>query len=425
MADRPLVTQVVQIGVEAVHGTPVAASKRLLSLGIDLSPSAEIARFAPVGYKYDTQAVLGRESATGRITGPASYTELLYLLNSCLTVATGALYGGGAATYRHVFSPAYDAADTVKSLTIERGQSAADAEQAAYALVNGFTLRGDRNEVTVEGDLIARALTTGFTMTAGANEVQSLALGGATGGHYHLTFDGATTGELAFGADAAAIQVALRALSTINGANVTVTGTGPMVITFIAALAGRNVPQIVVTDSTTGGTGVAITTTTPGGMSALSQMPVVPTQVSLYVDDTYATIGTTKLLRDFSWEFAIANRFGTLWPVNASNTSWAAHVEKKPDLSLKLALEADSAGAAFFTAMRAGATKYVRVEAIGPVIEAALTYRLQIDFAGKVIEGPAQGGDDVLVWDWTLGGMYDDAFAKAFRIILDNNVSAI
>lgn len=105
-----------------------------------------------------------------------------------------------------------------------------------------------------------------------SDEVQTMTISGTpTGGTYTLEFDGQETGALAFDANAAAIQAALEALSTIGSGNVTVTGTGPYVITFAGELAGFNVVTIVADDALlTGGTdpAVAIVVTQPGGVWA-------------------------------------------------------------------------------------------------------------------------------------------------------------
>ena len=77
---------------------------------------------------------------------------------------------------------------------------------------------------------------------ASANEIQSVTLaksvGNPTGGTWTLTFNGSTTTDLAWNISAANLQIALRLLPTINGANVTVTNTAPYLVEFIGAFAG-------------------------------------------------------------------------------------------------------------------------------------------------------------------------------------------
>lgn len=100
-----------------------------------------------------------------------------------------------------------------------------------------------------------------FTPTA---DVQTITITGSpTGGTYTLSFGGQTTSALAFNANAAAIQAALQALSTIGSGKVAVTGTGPFLATFsLYGLQGA----ITATGSLTGGTSpaVAVVHTTKG-----------------------------------------------------------------------------------------------------------------------------------------------------------------
>lgn len=110
--------------------------------------------------------------------------------------------------------------------------------------------------------------TPPVTVTAtGTNEVQTLTRT-STGGTYTLSFNGAVTGNLDASAAGVAgdIQTALRALSTIGGTNVAVTGSagGPFTVTFSGELGYLNVPLLVVDNTNaTGGTMVA-SQSTPG-----------------------------------------------------------------------------------------------------------------------------------------------------------------
>lgn len=76
------------------------------------------------------------------------------------------------------------------------------------------------------------------------NAVQEIAVYQVT--PYRVSFGRATTAEIAADASAAQVQTALRALSTINGGNVNVTGSagGPYSVTFVSALAGSPQPLL-------------------------------------------------------------------------------------------------------------------------------------------------------------------------------------
>jgi hypothetical protein len=113
-------------------------------------------------------------------------------------------------------------------------------------------------EFMIGGDVISTGPAT--------SEVQTITITGTpTGGTYTLTFDGETTGNIAYNANAAAIEAALEALPNIDPDEVTVAGSGPYTATFVLALG--NVPQMTADGTNlTGGTtpDVTVTTTTPG-----------------------------------------------------------------------------------------------------------------------------------------------------------------
>lgn len=104
-------------------------------------------------------------------------------------------------------------------------------------------------------------------LAADVNEVQTVTISGApTGGTFTLTFEGQTTSPLAFNATAADVQAALEALSTIGTGNVTVSGAGPYVVTFVGTLAAQNVALMTAAHAFTGGTApaIAVAETTAG-----------------------------------------------------------------------------------------------------------------------------------------------------------------
>lgn len=83
------------------------------------------------------------------------------------------------------------------------------------------------------------AEAVGFTAYEAANEVQTIDLGGATGGTFRVTFGTYITDDLAYGTSTSDLQVALRALSSV-ASGVTVGGsTGKYDVTAGGALAGK------------------------------------------------------------------------------------------------------------------------------------------------------------------------------------------
>lgn len=88
------------------------------------------------------------------------------------------------------------------------------------------------------------------------DEVQTVTITGSpSGGTFKLTYGANTTNNIAFNAAASTVQTELRALLSINGANVNVSGAagGPYTVEFIASLG--NASQSLLTKDATGLTG--------------------------------------------------------------------------------------------------------------------------------------------------------------------------
>ncbi len=119
--------------------------------------------------------------------------------------------------------------------------------------------------------------SSGCATDGAQSEIQKLTFTGTTSGNFTLNFNGATTAPITYtaGLTPATIQTALRGLSTINGANVTVTGNngGPFTITFGGTLANTDVPQIVVDGTNLVPSFSAAVTTTQGGAGATGETP--------------------------------------------------------------------------------------------------------------------------------------------------------
>ena len=94
---------------------------------------------------------------------------------------------------------------------------------------------------------LAKADVSAISGVCGKNEKQTVVVtGGAAGDKLVLTYNGQSTAELAYDIASADLQTALRALSSVNGANVAVTDGDPAgwAVEFIGTLAKCNVPAI-------------------------------------------------------------------------------------------------------------------------------------------------------------------------------------
>jgi hypothetical protein len=159
----------------------------------------------------------------------------------------------------------------------------------------------------------------------------------------------------------------------------------------------------------------------------LDAVPIHPDDVSIYLDPTSGALGTTKLLRALSASFNISNRYGALWVLDRSQTSFVATVELEPVFTIGVTVEADSQGEEILSAMaRGGLTRFMRIEAIGSIIEAALANQLNIDAAVKVSEvGDYSDEDGVYAIAYTFTIVHDQGWGKGLSVLSRNTVTAL
>lgn len=149
--------------------------------------------------------------------------------------------------------------------------------------------------------------------------------------------------------------------------------------------------------------------------TAIDQIPILPKEVDIYLDTTSAGLGTTKLLRVFSWEWNIAGRFGPFWPVNSANASFGGLVEMPVEGTVKLGVEADAAGMALLTAARAGTTNFLRIAATGGQNAGTATpYSLTLDQAVQVAAvSDLKDQDGIYAVEITFDIVHDGTWGKA------------
>jgi hypothetical protein len=158
-------------------------------------------------------------------------------------------------------------------------------------------------------------------------------------------------------------------------------------------------------------------------------VPIAGNQISVYAADSWAGLsGASRSSRVLGGSWRISNRHSPLWVLDASKTSYVAHVETVPTVSLELTLEADAAGMAFLTLMRNATQKWIRLDAVGAPIEVGKNYLLQIDGCYNVSEPkPFEDRDGVYAIGWNLVPVYDSTTGveKTFEVTVRNKLAAL
>lgn len=439
MAERATIFQTVQIGVQAVPGTGVAANKKLGSLSIEPGVSIETTKFRPAGSKYPALVIPQKEYVKANLSGMQTYTELIYPLASVLNYAAPAQQGGTAA-YKWTFAPKTAAADTVKQFTVEQG-SAVRAHKFIDGLVTALSLNFSRGGCELSGEMIGAALEDNIHLSTNATYTLTAAATPPSSGTFTLTFVGQTTAAIQYNATPAQVQAALEALSTIGTGNVLVTatvaeGAGTLAVAanvytveFIGTLAqGARTLTGTFTSLTPSGSIALAAGVVGAAPTELELVPVLATQIDIYLADSAAGLDAADPLeRAISASWSISGRFGPVFPLaTASGTGFATTVETEPDLAATLKMEADAEGMALLTNMRQGSTKFMRIKAVGDTIEDAYKYKLQIDIAVKVANVSEFSDEEGLfAIEWTFAGVHDGTWTKATQIEIINKLTAL
>lgn len=146
--------------------------------------------------------------------------------------------------------------------------------------------------------------------------------------------------------------------------------------------------------------------------------PVEPGQVTVYVDDTFATLGTT-VADVLSVKVSIKDLRTADWRLDASKPSIAGSVETAPKAEVELVVEANAAGRALLGAVRSGATKYIRIEGVGAAVGDATDHEtMTLDFACQPLDHGRDDTDGVYVAKVKLAVVRDaDGFAHTATVI--------
>lgn len=167
---------------------------------------------------------------------------------------------------------------------------------------------------------------------------------------------------------------------------------------------------------------VATLTSSP---STVRLEPILPTQVSVYLDTSHTTLGTTKI-RPISVEWKISDRFSPLWVLDADIDSFAAVNEAEPDTEVNILIEADGPGMSLLNVMRTGSKAFLRIKALGPTIEGTTRYEFTMD-ACIVVADSAEFSDEdgAYAIQWACSLAYDQAWGKVLQIKLVNDVNSL
>lgn len=158
-------------------------------------------------------------------------------------------------------------------------------------------------------------------------------------------------------------------------------------------------------------------------------VPVLGTQVSVKFADTWAGLDAASAsTRVYEVNWKIASRFADLWVLDASKSSFVAHVEDTPRIAGDVIMQADANGMAYLTAMRNATRKWMRIAAVGAEIETGKTFLFQIDGCYQVSAATEfTENQKTTAIGWTFSPVYDatGGVLKTYEVTVRNKLAAL
>lgn len=440
---RAAVDQIIQIGVEAeaTPGTQVAATKRLPGISMDIKPIVDTQGFRAYGYNIETVRQIMKLWANGTWTGPVDFNQVIYPLSGLIGLpGTGPVAIGATAGRTWDFNPVSQGADPhSKTFTVEQGDAIA-ATIATQLKFQSFGMQWAQDSLTMSGNLFCRSPLDNQTLTATgtSNEIWQLVID-ATSGSYTLTYGGNTTAAIDFDATPAELLNALTDLVNVNVGDFQVTGgpgnsggTTPYLIEGIGALAGTNLTQPTIDDTLLVGGGAVgtISTTQAGGVAGtVSQVPQRPasrTQMDMFIDNTFAGIGTTKIVPPYAGSFEIADKFIPFWAFNTDYSSFADTVRTPAEVKASFSTSNDAAARALYSSISSNPVKYIRYLIQGENIGASADEMIRVDIAVRIESiDTDQDANGVYGRKFNWAANHDSDMNGAYRVRVVNRLTAL
>lgn len=160
---------------------------------------------------------------------------------------------------------------------------------------------------------------------------------------------------------------------------------------------------------------------------SVALVPILPSQVTVFMDNTAAGLGTTRLTRVLSVEFEQSDKAAPLWVVNDAATSFVADVEQAPTAQLRIVAEYDATSGTIWTgSLRSGDRKFVRVQGSGALIAGGTSYLFQHDMALEAADAFTFGdADGVWTIEMVFGLTHDATWGYAQKATLKNTQTTL
>lgn len=166
-------------------------------------------------------------------------------------------------------------------------------------------------------------------------------------------------------------------------------------------------------------------TLTTVGATTVPAVPIHPTSYNVYADDTWAGLGTTKLLACYEFNVTNPDKYVPDSPINSAVDGFEQLIQADGrEFNVDIQVAIDVAGVSLVTNhYRAGALKFFRIETEGALIGATSRYKMTYDLAVRITgvgEVTAVSGSNVAVLPLTGQLIIDPTSGKYQELTIVN-----
>ena len=116
------------------------------------------------------------------------------------------------------------------------------------------------------------------------------------------------------------------------------------------------------------------------GTTTIQSVPIPARSYNVYIDDTWAALGTTQATALYEWGLTIGDKRTVDSPINSAITSFESLVENE-DIEHSGSMRAgfDTTATGLIADYKAGDEKFIRVASTGPLIGTGVNYELEVN----------------------------------------------
>lgn len=164
------------------------------------------------------------------------------------------------------------------------------------------------------------------------------------------------------------------------------------------------------------------------GVTTVAAVPIHPTSYNVYADDTWATLGNTKLLACYEFNVTNPDKYVPDSPINAAIDGFDQLIQADGrEFTVDISVALDAAGTGLVANnFRANTLKFFRIETEGALIGVTSRYKLTYDLAVQITsvgEVTAQSGSNVATLPMTGQLIIDPTSGKYQELTIINKLA--